>query len=208
MRAVLERVPQSPFPAADAAACVLGRDLWIPPFAAFRDYLMSTGERPHLWTFTFEPSGTWDTTSWLHLSIGARIVRARGASLKARIVADVSSQRLCLPKRAVADGLRELEAAGMYRAQQRGFGTFEPVANPVTIGCDLQLAEVLAHWLQMLAHREIVLCRRDGANGYDVSGHSGACALCRKRWGARAHDPQWVAPFHPGCRCFAQPRYL
>ncbi len=207
-RAALQRVPQSPFPAADTAACVLGRDLWIPPFAAFRDDLIASGERPHLWTFTFQPSAAWDSTRWRSLSVDARVVRTRCGSPTRRIVVDASPQRLCMSKAVVAAALRELQSAGMYRAQADGVGTFEPAADAGMLDCDLHLVEILAHWLQTLAHREIVLHRRDGSNGYDVSGHAGACALCRERWGSRAHDPQWVAPFHPGCRCFAQPRYL
>jgi hypothetical protein len=203
----LTRIPGSAHATADTAACLLGRDLWYPPLRTFRDYLERTGERPHLWTFAFGPSSAWDCGAWNALSLRARIVRARAGSLCVAVDRHVSAWSLDMDKRSFSAGLRELEERrACVFAGPSGTVRFEPVATDKDLHVDLSLIEIIAHWLWMLHHRDRISSDRI-ATGYEVQGYGEACSMCVERWGLRPREEEWVPPFHPGCRCFAQPRY-
>jgi hypothetical protein len=202
-RRVLMRAPGSPFTISDVAACLLGRNLWYPSLVTFRDWLMRSGERPHLWTFEFTSSCLWDATKWSQLSLGARVVRARAGAVHHRIATITSATALQVGVRQFKQGLDELARGAYYDPATR---VFEPIATPQALHTDLSLIEILSHWLVMLQHRERVLSDAY-ASGFEVHGYAEACSLCRERWGLRPFEASWVPPFHPGCRCFAQPRF-
>lgn len=200
---VLTRAPQSAFTHDDVTACLLGRDLWFGSLARFRDWLVQSGERPHLWTFEFNASHLWDSSKWDLLSLNARTVRARAGAIDRRVVAFVSPASLRLGTREFKRAVRELTADGSYDSITQ---TFEPVASERALETDLPLLQILSHWLIMLRHRERVLADTH-ATGFEVHGYGEACSLCTERWGLRPFEPRWAPPFHPGCRCFAQPRF-
>jgi hypothetical protein len=83
---------------------------------------------------------------------------------------------------------------------------FAAVASPEELVTDLALVEIIGNWLWRLADRERLLTHIRCAS-FDVHGYDGSCTLCRERWGQRERSLHWIPPFHPGCRCFAQPRY-
>jgi hypothetical protein len=90
-------------------------------------------------------------------------------------------------------------------AEDRGI-VCEPIADSAALEMDLRLVELIAHWLRMLAHGDRVMRESIGTR-FDVCGYRGACAQCRALWGVRPRRPAFVPPFHPGCRCFAQPSF-
>lgn len=108
-----------------------------------------------------------------------------------------------MKRREFEAGLAELERAGGYGADARRFAA---VAAHADLRTDLSLIEILSHWLAMLKHREKVLADRH-ATGFEVHGYREACSACKTRWGIRPFEPRWAPPFHPGCRCFSQPRF-
>jgi hypothetical protein len=202
----LLRVPGSAHAASDTAACLLGRNLWLPPLAEFRDYLLVSGERPHLWTFNFGPSAAWDGRLWNALALSARLLRTRAGSLSRCITVHASPWSLQMNKRRFNEGLADLTRSGLCRRDARDLYILQSIATLQELYVDLALIEIIAHWLWMLAHRDRVLADRH-ATGFEVHGYAEACGRCRTNWGLRARDAQWVPPFHPGCRCFAQPRF-
>jgi hypothetical protein len=202
---LLERSPLSPFANADVAAALLGRDLWIAPLAEFCDHLRHTGERPHLWTFEFGPSCRWDTRIWDALSLEARLVRSRAGALDTRLEKRISAHAIGMSPRDFLKGTRDLEAAAVARSSPARTA-FEPIASPESFDVDANLVNLIAHWLLMIANRDRVL-RDRVATGFEVWGYEEACSLCRERWGVRERSRELVPPFHPGCRCFAQPRF-
>jgi hypothetical protein len=202
----LRHVADSPYATADTAACLLGRDLWLSPLTEFRDRLIASGERPHLWTFEFGRSCAWDAARWNSLSLQARILRARAGSVDRPVVAHISPWALRIDARPFKAGLSELAREGICRNTDYGPSQLEPIATPEELYVDLSLVEILSHWLWMLAHRDRVLADRH-ATGFEVYGYLEACSDCRVRWGLRPRAAPWVPPFHPGCRCFAQPRF-
>lgn len=202
----LERAPNSAHTTSDTAACLLGRDLWISPLADYRDRLIESGERPHLWTFEFDPSRMWNVTRWNALSLQARIVRARTGSLDRQVITYPSAWALQMDRREFNKGLFELMRAGFSCEGLRGAYVFEPLATPEELHLDLALIEIIGHWFIMLAQHDRVL-DDPHPTGFEVHGYNEACSACRARWGLRERDPQWVPPFHPGCRCFSQPRF-
>lgn len=202
----LVRVPDSAHATADTAACLLGQNLWYPPLAQFRDRLIETGERPHLWTFGFGPTCAWDARRWNDLALPARMLRARAGSVAQRVAIYVSSWSLQMDKRRFNAGLEQLLHSHLCDRGAHGFHSFEPIATVQELYVDLALIEIIAHWLWMLRHRERVLADPH-ATGFEVHGYRETCSLCRDRWGLRPRERHWVPPFHPGCRCFAQPRF-
>lgn len=188
---------------ADVTACLLGRDLWYSSLSEFRDWLKQRQERPHLWTFEFTQSQRWETATWESLSLGAKLLRSRAGPVQQRVTRSVTAYSCGLSARVFAAGLRELTRAGYYRAE---LGLYEAVATSDELRTDLALIEIISHWLVMLRHRERVLADRH-ATGFEVHGYPGGCSRCRECWGLRPFEPRWAPPFHPGCRCFAQPRF-
>jgi hypothetical protein len=205
-REKLAQTPRSPHATADVAACLLGRDLWYPPLARFRDHLIASAERPHLWTFTFGPSLVWDAERWNALSLCGRILRSRAGSIARGFSSRVSAWSLQMEERHFNEGLQELFGSAICRVGERGATAFESLATPEELFVDLSLVEIIAHWLWMLDHRNRILADPH-TTGFEVHGYAEACSICRERWGLRAREQKWVPPFHPGCRCFAQPRF-
>ncbi|HVN69287.1 MAG TPA: hypothetical protein VMU38_06545 [Candidatus Binatia bacterium] len=199
----MKRAAGSPFVTADVTALLLGHDLWFAPLAGFRDQLIRTGERPHLWTFDLGPSGSWDSTRWRALSPDARVLRARTGAVDRRVRGLPTANALQIDPRLFVNALSELAQAGLYDESVK---LFAPVGSVAALHTDLSLVQILAHWLVMLRHRERVLADRH-ATGLEVHGYAEACSRCRERWGLRPFEPRWAPPFHPGCRCFAQPRF-
>jgi hypothetical protein len=201
----LARIHRSPFPAADGAALLLGNSLWIEPLVAYRNQLERSGEAPPpLWQFPWEPSAAWDARRWQTLPLEARVVRARAGSLAHRVERPSTAQILELPVPEFVSGLSALLDAG-FASEDIGV-VFDPIADAATLRTDLHLVELIVHWLRMLSHRDRVLSESLG-NRFDVCGHRGACAQCRALWGIRPRLAAFVPPFHPGCRCFAQPSF-
>ncbi len=205
-RELLARTPKSPHATADTAACLLGRDLWYPPLTEFRDHLMASGERPHLWTFSFGRSRTWDTRRWNALPLSGRILRCRAGPVARSFSAHVSPWSLQMDERRFNEGLRKLVSSAICRDGERGAIVFDPIAPAQGLYVDLSLIELIAHWLSMLDHRRRVLADPH-ATGFEVHGYAEGCSICRERWGLRPRERAWVPPFHPGCRCYAQPRF-
>ena len=202
-RRFLMRAPSSPFTNADVTACLLGQDLWYSSLTRFRDWLIKSGERPHLWTFEFKDSCLWDTVRWNRLSFEAKITRSRAGAVDRCVTSFTSPANLQLRSRHFVNALRGLAAAGFYDSQN---ATFAAVASPQDLATDLALLRIISHWLVMLAHRERILADAH-ATGFEVNGYAEACSLCMQRWGLRQFASEWAPPFHPGCRCFAQPRF-
>ena len=205
-RETLERVPASPFGVMDAAACLLGEDLWFEPLRTFRTYLESTGERPHLWGFSFGESARWPSGTWRSLSLNARLARARMGSLAHASDWVFAPAAIGYSGRDLRAALAELRAAGIGYPASVSTYRIAAIASPHELYVDLHLLQVLAHWLQRLAHADRVARDRQ-PSGYEVHGYEEACRLCRAFWGLRPRSVDWIAPFHPGCRCFSQPRF-
>jgi len=206
-RKALERIPGTAHSSADAAACLLGMDLWRGPLLLFRRSLEVTGERPHLWTFAFARSSAWEASRWNRLPFAARLVRARVGYLDRVVRASPTAWSLSVSAATFREGLDSLRNTGFAVGCRGGALEFAALAPPEALSTDLALIEVVAHWLWRLADRDRVLADPH-ASGFEVHGYAGCCASCRSRWGLRERDERWVPPFHPGCRCFAQPRFL
>lgn len=201
----LSSIDASAFPAADGTALLLGHELWIEPLVAFRDELVRSAERPPpLWQFSWGPSARWDAESWRALPLCARIVRARAGSLSHRVERRLTASALDLPSAQFFCGLIALQKAGM--ASDGLPFTLEAIAGTDEIRVDLHLVELLVHWLRMLAHADRII-RESLGTAFDICGYAGACWRCRVRWGIQPRAAEVVPPFHPGCRCFAQPRF-
>jgi hypothetical protein len=204
-RELLVRTIGSPFANADVGAAVLGIDLWIPPLERFRDRIGEGLERPNLWRFTFAASHLWDDELWQSLSLDARVLRSRAGALGRHVESPASAYALEMPARRFDAAMRQLERHGLARPSGRGVA-FEPIAPYEALALDLHLADLIAHWLHMIAQRDRVLADPH-ASGFEVAGYDEACSLCRTQWGLRERSHAAVPPFHPGCRCFAQPRF-
>lgn len=201
----LARIDASTFPAADGAAILLGHTLWIEPLVTFREVMRRTEQiPPPLWQFPWEASGAWDAHRWLALPTGARMLRARAGSLAHRVERPLTAQVVQMPVHEFVPALAALIEAG-FAAESVGI-VFDPIAESRTLTTDLHLVELIVHWLRMLAHGDRVM-RESPGNRFDVCGYRGACAQCRALWGVRPRLPAFVPPFHPGCRCFAQPGF-
>ncbi len=205
-RSRLHAIDASPFPSADGAAILLGHDLWIEPLLQFRAALSKNGDAPpSLWRFAWEPSAQWDARHWLALPVDARILRARAGSPAHHIERRLTATTLQMPTVTFSTAMRTLCEAG---AQRDGDAyILEPVAPEALLRVDLHLVELIVHWLRMLAHGDRVF-RASIGNGFDVCGYRDACSACRSYWGERPRTAAYVPPFHPGCRCFAQPRFV
>lgn len=199
----LTRAPEAAFTNADVTACLLGRDLWFASLARFRDWLIESDERPHLWTFAFKASCLWDTSTWNRLSLDAKTTRARAGAVNRSVATFVSPTSLRIGTRAFKSAVDELAARGVYDPIAR---TFEPVADAQALETDLALVQIVSHWLVTLRHRERILADVH-ATGFEVHGYAEACSLCTQHWGLRTLEARWAPPFHPGCRCYAQPRF-
>ena len=205
-RSRLCAIDTSPFPSADCAAILLGHDLWIEPLLRFRNDLDKNGDAPPpLWRFPWSPSAQWDSRPWLSLPINARILRMRAGSPGHRIARRLTPALVEMSEATFRVAVRTLCDAGVQ--QQDGALIMDPIAPEMLLRVDLHLVEVIVHWLRMLAHGDRILHESPG-NAFDVHGYGGACSSCRLRWGARPRAATFVPPFHPGCRCFAQPRFV
>ncbi|MFY9739891.1 MAG: hypothetical protein WAK11_12710 [Candidatus Cybelea sp.] len=111
-----------------------------------------------------------------------------------------------MDERRFNEGLRKLVSSAICRDGERGAIVFDPIAPAQGLYVDLSLIELIAHWLSMLDHRRRVLADPH-ATGFEVHGYAEGCSICRERWGLRPRERAWVPPFHPGCRCYAQPRF-
>lgn len=205
-RDLLARSVQQAFTFQDVGAALLGDDLWFEPLATYRAYLETIGERPHLWEFSFAASGRWFSAAWCSVSLRARFTRARMSSL-------VRTSRFAFGPAAIGlndddfrAGVRELCASGLCRALPGGAYEVSAIARERDLDVDLHLVQIIAHWITMLAHADAV-ARDRRAPGYEISGYEKACPRCRLAWGVRPRGTDWIPPFHPGCRCFAQPRF-
>lgn len=206
-RDALERIPDTPNATNDAAACLLGLDLWRGPLARYRNHLTATGERPHLWTFSFGPSRAWEASRWSSLTLPARTVRARAGHLDRPLRTRLTAWSLGMEPSAFREGLTGLQNAGLAVKYRDGAYELAPLASPSELCVDLALVEIISHWFWRLADRERALADPH-ATGFEVHGYDECCSICRAGWGLRERDPQRVPPFHPGCRCFAQPRFV
>ncbi|HTX57452.1 MAG TPA: hypothetical protein VMD47_10185 [Candidatus Acidoferrales bacterium] len=195
-----------PFTTQDVAAALLGEDLWFAPLREYRAYLQTVEQRPHLWTFTFEESGRWRNAQWQRLSLSARVARARLGSLVRTCEFVFAPAALALTPDELKSAIDELCSSGLCRALSGGAYRAEAVATPEQVQHDLHLVEIIAHWLRMLAHADEV-ARDHRPSGYEVAGYDEACPACRLAWGTRPLAVASIPPFHPGCRCFAQPRF-
>lgn len=204
-RRVLERLSRSSFSFADTAACLLGEDLWYAPLAEYRDYLQASGHRPHLWNFEFGPSGAWCNERWNALSLTSRLARGRIGPLAHEHTWKIAPSTIDLSGKALRAALNEMQKAGLC-AIQGGTCIASQIASPEDLRIDLYLVLIIEHWIRMLEHADAI-ARDKYATGYEVHGYDAACGICRARWGMRSRREEWVPPFHPGCRCFAQPRY-
>ena len=205
-QAVLMLSVHRPFTSQDVAATLLGDNLWYPPLEDYRVYLQSIDQRPHLWKFVFEESGKWRDARWQSLTLGARVARVRIGSLVQASTFAFAPSAVGLTGTKLKRALAELSAIELCRALPGGFYRLEPLAPEGRISGDLQLTEIIGHWLLMLAHADLVAKDRS-PSGYEVSGYAEACPACRSAWGIRPRAIRWIPPFHPGCRCFAQPRF-
>ncbi len=200
----LARIEASPRPSADGAAILMGHDLWIEPLVQYREELEKSADAPPpLWRFPFRPSAAWDSKRWLALPMEARVVRARAGSLAHRIETRFDAQMLEMKAQDFSSGLSALTVAGFATRDPRAL---EPLASEDELRTDVSIVELIVHWLRMVDHGERVL-RDSLGSEFDVCGYNGACARCRSRWGTRERAASSVPPFHPGCRCFAQPRF-
>lgn len=203
-RALLSEIDASPHPSADGAAYLLGHDLHSGALRSFHERLLATGdEPPPLWRFTWKPIVRWNEHAWLALPADARVLRARAGSVMHDVSRRLEARTLDLSADRFARGLQALERAGL--AGSDGC-TLKAIASGAGIASDLACVELIVHWLRMIAHRERIVLRSPG-NGFDVCGYAGACSDCRQRWGSIPRIAERVPPFHPGCRCFAQPRW-
>jgi hypothetical protein len=205
-RDVLESSVELPFTSQDVAAALLGGDLWYEPLTNYRSYLESIDRRPHLWTFIFGPSGDWDSEKWRSLSMEARLARSRVAPLSQEREVLFVPPMTGLSRHALRDAVEELCAADLCASVGSNIFRISPIASAELLGVDLNLVEIIAHWLCMLAHADHI--ERDRSpTGYEVCGYAEACLRCMAQWGVRPRSAAWIPPFHPGCRCFAQPRF-
>ncbi len=202
----LERSVTGPFPVQDAAAILLGKPLWIGPLLEYREYADRLERRPHLWRFPLLESGKWNSDRWLGLSLSARIVRARLGALDRAREFSWSPEPVAMPIRTFEEGVRELQRAKFVERSSDMQCVATAIATPAELYTDLRIVEIISHWLYMLARADEI-SRDISPNEYDVHGYSSACLLCRERWGQRDRSPAAVPPFHPGCRCYAQPRF-
>ncbi|HTU69976.1 MAG TPA: hypothetical protein VMF11_06610 [Candidatus Baltobacteraceae bacterium] len=205
-RGVLERSVEMPFTSQDVAAALLGKNLWYEPLMTYRFYLETIQERPHLWTFAFGPSGDWNSNLWRSLSLNARLVRTRAAPLTLERDVVFAPSTTGLDRRRVHGAVDELCAAGLCTGVRANIFRLNPIVSSEALEVDLSLIEIIAHWLSMLAHADRV-ARDRTPSGFEVNGYSEACPRCEEQWGIRPRTPEWIPPFHPGCRCFAQPRF-
>ena len=204
---ILERSVRKPFTSQDVAAALLGEDLW---FAALRDYYVylqaTKTEPPHMWNLSTVHSHAELDVAWQSLSFPARTLRARLGALTTGFRFLDTPSVVGFELRAFSTAVRDLCKAGLCsRVSEHGY-VARAIATPQSLRQDLQLIQIIAHWLQMLRHADSV-ARDKRPNGYEVAGYKEACLLCRGSWGLRSRDPHWIPPFHPGCRCFAQPRF-
>jgi hypothetical protein len=156
-----------------------------------------------LWTFDFMDSCQWDTDKWDRLSLDARVTRSRAGAVDRSVTTFTSSANLELAARRFTKALNDLAAVDLY---DRRNAAFAAIASPQDLATDLALLQIISHWLVMLAHRERILADAH-ATGFEVHGYAEACSQCMQRWGLRDFAPEWAPPYHPGCRCFAQPRF-
>lgn len=202
----LERSVTGPFPVQDAAAILLGKVLWIGPLLEYRAYAERLERRPHLWRFPFSESGRWNSDRWSELSLNARIVRARLGALDRARAFFWSPEAVSMPARTFEEGVGELQRANLAERSTKLQCVATAIATPAELNTDLRIVEIIAHWLRMLAKADEI-SRDRSPNAYDVHGYSAACPLCRERWGQRDRSSAAIPPFHPGCRCYAQPRF-
>lgn len=195
----------SPQPSADGAAVLLGHDLRVEPVRRYHDALVARRDPPPpLWQFSWESGAPWNVRRWLALPFEARQLRARAGSLTQNVERRLDPATLALDRRSVRRGLAFLRDAGLARGDERV--DLAPIAPAAAIATDLALVELIVHWLRMLEHRDRILGSRSG-DAVDVCGYAGACSECRLRWASVPRELGFLPPFHPGCRCFTQPRW-
>jgi len=205
-RTILERSVRLPFTTEDVVGALLGEDLWFAPLREYRTYLQTLPQRPHLWGFAFEASGQWEHTLWHSLSLSTRVARARLGSLAQGREFVFAPSTVGLTRDELRSAIDELCESNLCRVLPDGAYSVPQVAPAETLTHDLHLAEIISHWLCMLAHADRV-AKDQRPSGYEVGGYEEACPACRLSWGIRPRTAEWVPPFHPGCRCFAQPRF-
>jgi hypothetical protein len=190
---------------ADVAALVLGLDLWRGEIASWRD-MFSRIDRPPMWRFAFDSTAAWSTQTWRQLPLDARVFRARVGPL-ATSVSDTAAgrARAALPPATLDAALQALQAGGLTR-EYRGARSLSEIAPAGALATDLHLVELIAHWIVMLGAADRV-ADDPTTDEYDMWGYAESCVKCRAHWGIRRAARWSLPPFHPGCRCFAQPRY-
>ncbi len=204
---ILERSVYGPHTSQDVAAALLGEDLWFPPLRDYYVYLKATRtDRPQLWNFSRQDLDRALDVRWCSLPFSARLLRARLGPLTTTCAFSDTPSLVGLQGRLFTVALRELRRAGLCSRLREHAYTASAIATRQRIDEDLHLIEIIAHWLQMLRHADSV-ARDSRPTGYEVGGYEGACSQCRSAWGIRPRAPHWIPPFHPGCRCFAQPRF-
>ena len=192
------------FAVADTTAVVLGLDLWRDEIERWRDLFSCEAERPSMWRFAFGPSASWETRLWRSLPLEVRVLRAHVGSLAHEIAADgIMRSGIKLAK---DDGrLETLRQVGLVD----GSGSrvrFRPLASPEVLAVDLALVVIVTHWLGSCAVADWIASDRS-TREVEICGYRDACRFCRSRWGTHLKERWSLPPFHPACRCFAQPAY-
>lgn len=205
-RAILERSVRLPFTSEDVAGALLGDDLWFAPLREYGAYLQTVEQRPHLWEFPFEAPGRWEDARWQSLSLNTRVARARLGSLAQAREFIFAPKAVGLTRDELRAAIDELCESNLCCVLPDGAYRMGPLAFGEGLQHDLHLVEIISHWLSMLAHADTV-ARDHRPSGYEVGGYDEACPACRLSWGIRPRSVEWIPPFHPGCRCFAQPRF-
>jgi hypothetical protein len=203
-RNFLYDISQSGFSASDASATILGLDLWRDELLVWRNSFATESTRPSMWQFAFGPSAAWETSSWRALPLEARVVRARLGSLAHEVLAD-GLVRIGLPASGIERWLTVLRTNGFAV----GAGTslhFPRIASPDELAVDLALVVIITHWFGMCAVADRV-ADEASTREVEVYGYPGTCRFCRARWMIAPNERWSLPPFHPACRCFAQPAY-
>lgn len=201
-REVLIQAPKSSAGVALTTAVLLGRDLWRKELLIWRKAFGESA--PPLWRRLQQPGANWGVQRWNALAYESRLLRVLAGSLSHAI--EMRSEIL---RHDLGPKSFELAKAGLNSLLARNTDGKEillPVAASEELAGDLALIQLYDHWFVSLENADRV--EADGTSlAYEVSGYSESCAQCRARWDVRPKRPEWLPPFHPGCRCFAQPRY-
>jgi hypothetical protein len=186
------------------AAAVLGLDLWRDEIETWRKRFAEEPERPSMWRFAFGPSARWDVRAWRDLSLEARILRAEVGPLAHEVGPD-GLVRAGPETVTVGPPMDALRKGGFASGEGDGL-RFRRLASPDELVVDLALVVIVGHWIASLAVADHI-ADNSSTDHVEVHGYAGVCRFCRERWGVQIKERWSLPPFHPACRCFAQPAY-